>query len=81
MTKLRSGPFPRANASWAAEIALDVEWAHAIAPAANIILVEASSTYLVDLIPVIDAARDGSPPTSRLLGPTGMQAAGLFTPE
>ena len=55
-----SGPFPRANASWAAEIALDVEWAHAIAPAANIILVESSSTYLVDLIPAIDTARNGS---------------------
>ncbi len=29
--------------SWAEEIALDVEWAHAIAPAANILLVEAKS--------------------------------------
>ena len=29
------------NAGWALETALDVEWAHAIAPAANIVLVEA----------------------------------------
>ena len=29
------------NVSWALETALDVEWAHAIAPAANIVLVEA----------------------------------------
>jgi subtilase family serine protease len=36
--------------SWANEIALDVEWSHAIAPAANIILVESPSTNLFDLI-------------------------------
>ena len=34
---------PAANAGWATEIALDVEWAHAIAPGANILLVEANS--------------------------------------
>ena len=31
------------DAAWALETALDVEWAHAIAPEANIVLVEASS--------------------------------------
>jgi hypothetical protein len=31
------------NSGWALETALDVEWAHAIAPAANIVLVEAQS--------------------------------------
>jgi subtilase family serine protease len=31
------------NAGWATETSLDVEWAHAIAPGANILLVEASS--------------------------------------
>ena len=35
--------YPVANANWAAEIALDVEWAHAIAPKANIVLVEAGN--------------------------------------
>src|SRR4051812_24621937 len=34
---------PATNAGWASEIALDVEWAHAIAPAASILLVEANS--------------------------------------
>src|SRR5438093_12987089 len=34
---------PRNNAGWAGEIALDVEWAHAIAPGAKILLVEARS--------------------------------------
>jgi len=36
--------------SWAGEADLDVEWAHAIAPQANILLVEADSGSLLDLI-------------------------------
>ncbi len=34
---------------WAAEIALDVEWAHAIAPKANILLVETNDSLLTNL--------------------------------
>ncbi|MDB5307817.1 MAG: hypothetical protein JWO38_2019 [Gemmataceae bacterium] len=34
---------PAADAGWAEEIALDVEWAHAVAPGANILLVEANN--------------------------------------
>src|SRR5438552_2316877 len=41
-TKVKLGS-PAANTNWSLEIALDVEWAHAIAPAANILLVEANS--------------------------------------
>lgn len=41
---------PAGNASWAQEISLDVEWAHAVAPAANILLVEASSNSNTDLL-------------------------------
>jgi subtilase family serine protease len=48
-TKLYSdGAKPAADPSWAVEISLDVEWAHAIAPQAKIILIEtqdASSLY------------------------------------
>ncbi len=33
---------PPSNASWITEIALDVEWSHAIAPSAKILLVEAN---------------------------------------
>jgi hypothetical protein len=40
---------PAANSGWALEIALDVEWAHAIAPKANILLVEANTNSNVDL--------------------------------
>jgi hypothetical protein len=37
------------DAGWALETSLDVEWAHAIAPGANIILVEAASSSLESL--------------------------------
>src|SRR4029077_12127827 len=37
---------PSPNSGWITEIALDVEWAHAIAPGAKILLVEANSSYM-----------------------------------
>jgi subtilase family serine protease len=48
---------PQVNAGWAGEIALDVEWAHAIAPMANILLVEANSNSNNDLYTAVDFAR------------------------
>ena len=42
--------YPTEDPGWANEAALDVEWTHVIAPQANIVLVEASSTNLSDLI-------------------------------
>jgi subtilase family serine protease len=42
---------------WAVETSLDVEWTHAIAPGANIVLVEASSDRLGDLFNAVDQAR------------------------
>ena len=41
------------DAGWALEIALDVQWAHAIAPNANILLVEAKSAEFYDLLGAI----------------------------
>lgn len=56
-----SGSQPVANANWAVEISLDIEWAHAIAPQATILLVEAKSNDLSDLLAGVDAAvRDGA---------------------
>ncbi|MDB5358447.1 MAG: pcp 2 [Phycisphaerales bacterium] len=46
------------DAGWAGEIALDVEWAHAIAPQANILLVSASSQSLGDLLTAVNYARN-----------------------
>ncbi|HSU66829.1 MAG TPA: S53 family peptidase [Tepidisphaeraceae bacterium] len=49
---------PTTDAGWSGEIALDVEWAHAIAPGANILLVEATSDSLTDLMSAVDYARN-----------------------
>jgi subtilase family serine protease len=48
--------YPRTNAGWALEISLDVQWAHAIAPGARILLVEASSNSFTDLLAAEDYA-------------------------
>ena len=47
----------RSNVNWGLEIALDVQWAHAVAPNAKILLVEATSAYLNDLLSAINYAR------------------------
>jgi subtilase family serine protease len=49
--------YPRANAGWALEISLDVQWAHAIAPGAKILLVEASSNSFSNLLAAEDYAK------------------------
>ena len=46
------------NAGWATEESLDVEWAHAIAPEANILLVEASSASVSSLAAAVVWAAD-----------------------
>jgi hypothetical protein len=51
-----SGTQPGTNAGWSAETALDVEWAHAIAPAAKIVLVEAASDSWADLLQAVQVA-------------------------
>jgi subtilase family serine protease len=51
-----SGAKPNTNSGWALEISLDVEWAHAIAPAAKILLVEAASNSNSNLYQAVDYA-------------------------
>jgi len=51
-----AGSKPRADAGWSLEISLDVEWAHAIAPAAKIVLVEAATNSFANLIQAVDVA-------------------------
>jgi len=46
----QSGKQPPTDCGWSQEAALDIEWAHAMAPMANIVLVEATSNSLADLI-------------------------------
>jgi subtilase family serine protease len=49
--------YPRKNSGWALEIALDIEWAHAIAPGARILLVEADSNSFANLLAAEDYAK------------------------
>ena len=49
---------PATNDSWATEIALDVEWSHAVAPGAKIVLVEANSDSNSDLYKAVNYARN-----------------------
>jgi subtilase family serine protease len=56
-----NGREPAANSNWALEIAVDVEWAHAIAPKATIVLVETPSNSFSDLLGGVQAAiRNGA---------------------
>jgi subtilase family serine protease len=45
-----TSPLPAADGGWAMEINLDVQWAHAIAPGAKILLIEANSASFSDLV-------------------------------
>jgi hypothetical protein len=54
----QSGFKPQADSGWSQEISLDVEWAHAMAPKAKIVLVEANSANLGDLLSAVDTARN-----------------------
>jgi hypothetical protein len=49
---------PGASASWGLEESLDVEWAHAVGPGARIVLVEANSASLTDLLSAVNYARN-----------------------
>jgi len=47
----------RTEPLWAKESALDVEWAHALAPGASILMVEARSDSALDMLEAVDVAR------------------------
>jgi len=49
--------YPRKDPGWALEISLDVQWAHAIAPGAKILLVEADSNSFTNLMAAEDYAK------------------------
>lgn len=56
-----NGKVPPVNSNWSMEIALDVEWAHAMAPNAKIVLVETPTNSLSDLINgAVVAVRNGA---------------------
>lgn len=49
--------YPSTDNGWAFEISIDVEWAHAVAPGAKILLVEAQSSSLAHLLAAEDYAK------------------------
>jgi subtilase family serine protease len=55
-TKATPQGTPRTDGGWALEISLDVEWAHAVAPQANILLVEAQTSSFTNLLGAVDYA-------------------------
>ncbi len=50
----------KTNSGWALEESLDTQWAHAIAPSAHILLVEAKSASGTDLVKAVNYARSRS---------------------
>jgi subtilase family serine protease len=56
-TKVRVGN-PGTNTGWAQEATLDVEWVHALAPAASIKLFEGTDNSVGNLLTAVDAARN-----------------------
>jgi len=53
-----SGTQPKEDIGWGLEAALDIEWAHAMAPNAKIYLVEAASNSFADLLSAVSAANN-----------------------
>lgn len=58
--KITPQGLPRQNSGWALEESLDVEWAHAIAPGAKIVLVEAASNSFSNLFGAINYANNNN---------------------
>jgi subtilase family serine protease len=56
--KHRMAPSVKSNSGWALEASLDTQWAHAIAPDAKILLIEARSASGTDLLNAVNYARN-----------------------
>ncbi|MGN6189451.1 MAG: S53 family peptidase [Conexibacter sp.] len=75
-----AGSYPRKDAGWALEIALDVEIAHAVCPNCKILLVEASSNSLSNLAAAVStAARLGATQISNSYGGSEYSSEGTVT--
>jgi len=71
---------PATDAGWSLEITLDVEWAHAMAPGAQILLVEATSNNLGNLLGGVSyaAAQPGVVAVSMSWGSTEFSGQNTF---
>jgi subtilase family serine protease len=70
--------YPRKDAGWALEISLDVQWAHAIAPGAKILLVEASSNSFANLLAAEDYAKTHAQYVSNSWGASEFSSEGSY---
>ncbi|MGO9582937.1 MAG: hypothetical protein ACLP36_09030 [Acidimicrobiales bacterium] len=50
LSQFGGSTLPATNSNWDIEISLDIEWAHSLAPAASILLVEATNATLSNLL-------------------------------
>jgi hypothetical protein len=72
------GSYPAPNTGWAGEIALDIDMVSAVAPQANIVLVEADSAFLEDLGAAVNqAVAQGAKYVSNSYGSDGEDPAEL----
>ncbi len=71
-----TGVKPNSNCGWAQEAALDIEWAHAMAPNARIILVEARSASFSDMFQAVDVASGLVSPKGTGFGEVSMSWGG-----
>jgi hypothetical protein len=69
------------QSSWALEESIDVEWAHAIAPAANIVLFEANAPTNIDLDTANESAAQAGVYQFIGLPAAGVISDSWFTPE
>jgi subtilase family serine protease len=70
--------YPRSNSGWALEISLDVQWAHAIAPGAKILLVEAKSNSLSNLFAAESYAKQHADYVSNSWGASEFSSESLY---
>jgi subtilase family serine protease len=77
-----SGSKPKTDPGWSLEISLDVEWAHAIAPQAKILLVEAASNSFANLIQAVDVAvKNGASVVSMSFGGSEFSSQTTYDPH
>jgi subtilase family serine protease len=70
--------YPRSSSGWALEISLDVQWAHAIAPGAKILLVEAKSNSLSNLFTAESYAKAHADYVSNSWGASEFSSESLY---
>src|SRR5262249_42756728 len=69
----QSTNLPPTDPNWSLEIAMDVEWAHAAAPGAKLLLVEANSATINDLMAAVQTASNSAQGVSMSWGGSEFQ--------